>query len=97
MNTLRLFRLELRRLLHCRMTWLAVVFSLILYLAGYSLYQMLGYTTMAVLYLANPIALCTLGSTIDLDSRSDSRFDHLCASDSTVGIHSVFALYIPET
>lgn len=64
MNTLRLFRLELRRLLHCRMTWLAVVFSLILYLAGYSLYQMLGYTTMAVLYLANPIALCTLGSTI---------------------------------
>ncbi len=64
MNTLRLFRLELCRLLLCRTTWLTIILSLILYLFGYSIYQMSGLTTMAVLYLANPISLCTLSSTV---------------------------------
>lgn len=64
MKMLSLFRLELGRLLRSRMTWLAVVLSLAIPLAGYSLFPLLSWTTMATIYLANPISIGTLGGTL---------------------------------
>ena len=61
---MKVFRLELRRLLLCWTTWLVIILSLACYFAGYSLYPMLQWTTMAVIYLANPISISTLGATI---------------------------------
>lgn len=56
-----LFRLELRRLLRTRAARLAVAVTLALPLAGYRLFSPLPWTTMATLYLANPISLGALG------------------------------------
>ena len=61
---MKIFRLEFCRLLRCWMTWLVIILSLACYFAGYSLYHILQWTTMAVLYLANPISLSTLGATL---------------------------------
>ena len=63
MRTLRLFRLEVTRLLRSPMTWLAAAIALVIPLAGYSLFPLLGWTTMATLYLADPISIGTLGGT----------------------------------
>ncbi len=60
----RLFRLELRRLLQSPLTWLAAAVTLVLPLAGYSLFPLLSWTTMTTIYLANPISLGTLGGTL---------------------------------
>lgn len=64
MNTLHLFRLELGRLLHGKKTWLAILLALAVPFTGYRLFPMLGWTTMATLYLANPISVGTLGATL---------------------------------
>lgn len=60
----RLFRVELGRLLQSRVMWAAVLATLALPLAGYGLFPMLSWTTMATIYLANPICVGTLGGTL---------------------------------
>lgn len=64
MNIHSLLRLELRRLLSGRNTWLAILFSLLLPVTGYTLLPLLSWNTMAVKYLANPISAGTLGATM---------------------------------
>lgn len=55
------FRLELGRLLRSTAAWLATVVTLALPLAGYGLFPPLSWTTMTVMYLANPIITGALG------------------------------------
>ena len=54
MKTLKLFPLELGRLLQSRLTWLIVLLTVLSPAAGLVLYRPATSTTMLSLYLANP-------------------------------------------
>ena len=54
MKTIRLFRLELRRLLQSRLTWLAAGLTALSPALGLSLYKTADASTMLSMYLANP-------------------------------------------
>lgn len=54
MKTIRLFPLELRRLLQSRLTWLMVLLTVVSPLAGLALYKPATASTMLSMYLANP-------------------------------------------
>ena len=54
MKLLRLFPLELGRLLHSRMTWLIVLLTVISPAVGLVLYKPAIASTMLSMYLANP-------------------------------------------
>ena len=54
MNSLRLFPLEIGRLLHSRLTWLVVLLTAIAPSAGLILYQPASASTMLSTGLANP-------------------------------------------
>ena len=54
MKTLKLFPLELGRLLQSRLTWLIVLLTVLSSAAGLVLYRPATSTTMLSLYLANP-------------------------------------------
>ena len=54
MKLLRLFPLELGRLLHSRMTWLIVLLTVISPAVGLVLYKSAIASTMLTIYLANP-------------------------------------------
>lgn len=58
---MNLLRLELRRLAQSPSAWLAALLTLALPLAGYGLFPLLPWTTMATLYLANPVLLASYG------------------------------------
>lgn len=54
MKTLCLFPLELRRLLHSRLTWLTALLTMLSPLAGLVFYKPASASTMLSIYLANP-------------------------------------------
>ena len=56
MKKIRLFPLELRRLLQSRLTWLMVLLTVVSPLAGLALYKPATASTMLSMYLANPAA-----------------------------------------
>ena len=54
MKTMRLFPLELRRLLQSRLTWLMMALTVLSPVLGLVLYKSATSTTMLSMYLANP-------------------------------------------
>ena len=54
MKTVRLFQMELRRLLQSRLAWIVILLTALSPLAGLSLYKPASASTMLSLYLANP-------------------------------------------
>ena len=88
MKNLRLFPLELRRLLQSRLTWLIIVLTAAAPAAGLVLYKPATASTMQSMYLANPaIAGGMLGGILfgllaiyELDRASRSRADILIDS-----------------
>ena len=54
MKTMRLFPLELRRLLQSRLTWLIMALTVLSPVLGLVLYKRATSTTMLSMYLANP-------------------------------------------
>ena len=85
MKTLRLFPLELGRLLRSRLTWLAVLLTVLSPAAGLTLYKPATASTMLSMYLANPAVaggaaggiLFALLTVFDLDRARRSRADVL--------------------
>ena len=85
MKTMRLFPLELRRLLQSRLTWLIMALTVLSPVLGLVLYKPATSTTMLSMYLANPaIAGGVAGSILfgllaifELDRASRSRVDIL--------------------
>ena len=85
MKTIRLFRLELRRLLQSRLTWLAAGLTALSPALGLSLYKTADASTMLSMYLANPAIaggaaggiLFGLLTIFELDRASRSRVDVL--------------------
>ena len=85
MKTLRLFPLELGRLLRSRLTWLAVLLTVLSPAAGLTLYKPATASTMLSMYLANPAIaggaaggiLFALLTVFDLDRARRSRADVL--------------------
>ena len=63
MKTMRLFPLELRRLLQSRLTWLIMALTVLSPVLGLVLYKPATSTTMLSMYLANPaITGCVAGA-----------------------------------
>ena len=54
MRTMRLFWLELKRLLQSRLTWLIVLLTVLSPMVGLTLYRPATASTMLTQYLANP-------------------------------------------
>ena len=85
MKTLRLFPLELGRLLRSRLTWLAVLLTVLSPAAGLVLYKPATASTMLSMYLANPAIaggaaggiLFALLTVFELDRARRSRADVL--------------------
>ena len=85
MNSLRLFPLEIGRLLHSRLTWLVVLLTAIAPSAGLILYQPASASTMLSTGLANPALaggaaggiLFGLLAILDLDRAKRSRVEML--------------------
>ncbi len=85
MGTLRLFPLELRRLLRSRLTWLVLLLTVLSPAAGLALYTPTDATTMLSMYLANPALaggviggiLFGLLTVFELDRAVRSRVDML--------------------
>ena len=85
MRTMRLFWLELRRLLQSRLTWLIVLLTVLSPMVGLTLYRPATASTMLTQYLANPaIAGGAVGgvlfgilTTFELDRPSRSRVEAL--------------------
>lgn len=85
MRTMRLFWLELRRLLQSRLTWLIVLLTVLSPLVGLTLYRPATASTMLTQYLANPaIAGGAVGGVLfgiltifELDRPSRSRVEAL--------------------
>ena len=85
MRTMRLFWLELRRLLQSRLTWLIVLLTVLSPLVGQTLYRPATASTMLTQYLANPaIAGGAVGGVLfgiltifELDRPSRSRVEAL--------------------
>ena len=85
MKTIRLFPLELQRLLQSRLTWLAALLTVLSPAAGLALYQPATAGTMLSMYLANPAlaggviggALFGLLTVFELDRSQRSRVDIL--------------------
>ena len=85
MRTMRLFWLELRRLLQSRLTWLIVLLTVLSPLVGLTLYRPATASTMLTQYLANPaIAGGAVGDVLfgiltifELDRPSRSRVEAL--------------------
>lgn len=64
MKIFSLFRVELHRLLHNRMAWLAAALTALAPLAGYSFYRHTFGNSMSALYLANPMLAGGMAGTI---------------------------------
>lgn len=85
MKTLRLFPLELRRLLQSRLTWLIIFLTVLSPVAGLVLYKPATASTMLSMYLANPAiaggvaggVLFGLLTVLELDRASRSRVEVL--------------------
>ncbi len=85
MKTMRLFPLELRRLLQSRLTWLIIALTVLSPVAGLVLYKPATSTTMLSMYLANPAIaggvagaiLFGLLAIFELDRARRSRVDIL--------------------
>ena len=85
MKTMRLFPLELRRLLQSRLTWLIMALTVLSPVLGLVLYKPATSTTMLSMYLANPAIaggvagaiLFGLLTIFELDRASRSRVDIL--------------------
>ena len=85
MKTLRLFPLELRRLLQSRLTWLIIFLTVISPVAGLVLYKPATASTMLSMYLANPAiaggvaggVLFGILTVLELDRASRSRVEVL--------------------
>ena len=85
MKTMRLFSLELGRLLQSRLTWLVILLTVISPVAGLVLYKPADATTMLSMYLANPAIaggvvggiLFGLLTVFELDRVTRSRTDVL--------------------
>ena len=85
MKTMRLFPLELRRLLQSRLTWLIMALTVLSPVLGLVLYKRATSTTMLSMYLANPAIaggvagaiLFGLLAIFELDRASRSRVDIL--------------------
>ena len=85
MKTMRLFPLELRRLLQSRLTWLILLLTVLSPVLGLVLYKPAKSTTMLSMYLANPAIaggvagaiLFGLLAIFELDRASRSRVDIL--------------------
>ena len=95
MKTLRLFPLELGRLLRSRLTWLAVLLTVLSPAAGLVLYKPATASTMLSMYLANPAIaggaaggiLLGLLTIFELDRARRSRTDVL--TDAAVSPHAM--------
>ena len=103
MKTLKLFPLELGRLLQSRLTWLTVLLTVLSPAAGLVLYRPATATTMLSLYLANPaMAGGVMGGVLfgvltvyELDRASRSRADVLmdaAVSPLTMALTRLLAL-----
>ena len=85
MKTVRLFQMELRRLLQSRLAWIVILLTALSPLAGLSLYKPASASTMLSLYLANPaLAGGVVGGILfgvlavfELDRTNRSRVDVL--------------------
>ena len=88
MKTVRLFQMELRRLLQSRLAWIVILLTVLSPLAGLSLYKPASASTMLSLYLANPaLAGGVVGGILfgvlavfELDRTNRSRVDVLTLS-----------------
>ena len=95
MKTIRLFSLELGRLLRSRLTWLVILLTALSPAAGLILYQPAYSDTMLSLYLANPAlaggaaggVLFALLTIFELDRTGRSRVDMLM--DAAVSPHAM--------
>ena len=95
MKTIRLFSLELGRLLRSRLTWLVILLTAVSPAAGLILYQPAYSDTMLSLYLANPALAGGVGGGIlfalltifELDRTGRSRVDMLM--DAAVSPHTM--------
>ena len=95
MKTIRLFSLELGRLLRSRLTWLVILLTAVSPAAGLILYQPAYSDTMLSLYLANPALAGGVGGGIlfalltifELDRTDRSRVDMLM--DAAVSPHTM--------
>ena len=95
MKTIRLFSLELGRLLRSRLTWLVILLTAVSPAAGLILYQPAYSDTMLSLYLANPAlaggvgggSLFALLTIFELDRTGRSRVDMLM--DAAVSPHTM--------
>ena len=103
MKTLRLFPLELRRLLQSRLTWLAALLTVLSPLAGLAFYKPATASTMLSMYLANPAIaggvaggiLFGLLTVFELDRANRSRVEVLldaAVSPLTMALVRLFAL-----
>ena len=95
MKTIRLFSLELGRLLRSRLTWIVILLTAVSPAAGLILYQPAYSDTMLSLYLANPALAGGVGGGIlfalltifELDRTGRSRVDMLM--DAAVSPHTM--------
>ena len=101
MKTIRLFPLELGRLLRSRLTWLAVLLTVLSPVAGLTVYQPADAGTMLSLYLANPaLAGGVIGGILfglltiyELDRARRSRVDML--TDAVLSPHTLALVRLP--
>ncbi len=103
MKTMRLFPLELRRLLQSRLTWLIMALTVLSPVLGLVLYKPATSTTMLSMYLANPAIaggaagaiLFGLLTIFELDRACRSRVDILTdavVSPLTIALTRLLAL-----
>ncbi len=103
MKTLCLLPLELRRLLHSRLTWLTALLTMLSPLAGLAFYKPASASTMLSMYLANPAIaggvaggiLFGLLTVFELDRANRSRTEVLldaAVSPLTMALVRLFAL-----
>ena len=91
MRTMRLFWLELRRLLQSRLTWLIVLLTVLSPMVGLTLYRPATASTMLTQYLANP---AIAGGAVSA-AAPPLAFYALCAADPMAWIASDAVLLTP--
>ena len=80
MKTMRLFPLELKRLLQSRLTWLMMALTVLSPVLGLVLYKPATSTTMLSMYLANPAIAGGVGGAILFGLLTIFELDRACRS-----------------
>ena len=89
MKTMRLFPLELRRLLQSRLTWLMVALTVLSPVLGLVLYKPATSTTMLSMYLANPAIAGGVAGAILFGLLTIFELDRACRSRVDVLVDAV--------